>query len=261
LKYRIFVAKRRKDANKGEMGILMRGVIGERRTLCRRKGIKALSISVVMLLQMLMPASNAAFARDNERIIQGVPIIRQFPQLPTGCEATSATMLLRWAGVNVSKEDVARAIPRGSIPVLREGKLRGGNPNSVFVGNPFSKRGYGVYHSPIANVIDRYLPGKALDITGTTFNNLLEIVNSGRPVVVWVTINKAPARVSKIWYDSNGNKVVWKIPEHAVVLVGYTDAHVIVNDPWTGKVERWNRGIFKNRWEAMGRQAVTVKKQ
>lgn len=190
--------------------------------------------------------------------IKGVPVIGQMPDLPTGCEATAAVMLLQWAGVDVTKEDVANTIEKGPVPEERNGKLFGPNPDSVFVGSPFSRSGYGVYHKPIADVINRYLKNKAYDATGITFENLLKILDSGRPVITWATVDMARPKVAETWYDENGNEIVWKTPEHALLLIGYTKNEIIVNDPYTGNKEYYPIATFEAVWEAMGRQAVTV---
>lgn len=224
---------------------------------CLKKILRISRICLCAVISTSALSFNPVYAKES-KIIKA-PVISQSPELPTGCEATSAAMLLRWAGVKITKEQVARDLPKGNIPVLREGRLYGSNPNSVFVGNPFSKAGYGVFHQPIYRVIDKYLPGRAADITGISFDALKSVIDSGRPVIVWVTINMAPPRVSKVWYDDKGSKVVWVIPEHAVLLVGYTGTHVIVNDPWTGTTKAYPTATFIHRWQAMGRQAVTIK--
>jgi len=193
--------------------------------------------------------------------IQGVPLIRQFPELPSGCEATVATMLLQWAGVDISKEDVATALPKGPVPVRRNGLLYGSNPNNVFVGNPFSKAGYGVYHKPIAMIIDKYLPGQSVDLTGKSFEDILKVIDSGRPVMVWATINLLEPKVDRTWYDEKGKRIEWKVPEHAFLLIGYSDTEVILHDPYTGKRKIPPLELFKARWDSMGKQAVTVSSQ
>lgn len=201
--------------------------------------------SLLILSNFLLSDVNFAYGLCSEKIVKNVPMIQQLPELPTGCEAASAAMLLRWAGIKVSKEEIANALPKGSIPQIRNGKLYGSNPESVFVGNPFLRSGYGVYRKPIVNIINKYLPGQAQDLTGSSFNEILSIIDSGRPVIVWCTINNAAPRVSKIWYDDNGNKVIWKIPEHAVLLIGYTESYVIVNDPWAGKTKYYRFPLLK----------------
>lgn len=190
--------------------------------------------------------------------IKNVPIIYQNPKLPTGCEAASAAMLLQWAGINITMENVADALPKGKLPYQSGNKLMGGNPDYEFVGNPYKKSGFGVFHKPIANVIDKYIQSE--DLTGCSFNELLKVIDSNRPIIVWATINMKKPSINSTWYDERGNKVVWKTPQHALVLIGYTDTQVIVNDPLVGENIKYSRVDFANYWEYMGSQAVTIKK-
>lgn len=193
--------------------------------------------------------------------VEAIPVIGQMPELPTGCEATAATMLLQWAGVDVTKEDIANSLVKGPAPKSMDGILYGANPNRAFVGDPFSIYGYGVFHEPIADVLNTYLEGSVHDATGISFKNLLKILSSGRPVIAWATIDMKEPRVSKTWYDEYGNEVVWKTPEHALVLVGYTKNQIIAHDPYTGSKVYYPISAFESNWEAMGRQAVTVEER
>lgn len=197
--------------------------------------------------------------KSNSIDIELSPIC-QLPNLPTGCEAASAAMLLQWAGVDVTKEEIADALPKGELPVQKNGQFTGGNPNKEFVGSPYSSSGFGVFHEPIARIIESYLPGRVKDITGCTFDTLLKIIDSGRPVMVWVTINMAEPKINSTWYDKDGNKVVWKTPEHAMAIVGYNDTEIIVNDPLTGQKTNYNKKLFIKAWEFMGCQGITVEK-
>lgn len=219
------------------------------------------AISGVLILSFLfhsLASGDAIFAIQSlKNPIKNVPMIYQNPTLPTGCEIVSATMLLQWAGVPVSANDIANAIPKGALPHQSNGKLIGGNPNYEFVGNPYKQSGFGVFHKPIADCINQYKT--AYDLTGCSFEQILRVIDSNRPVVVWVTINMKEPRVNSVWYDTKGNKVVWKVPEHAVVLIGYTRTHVIVNDPLKGAGVKYNRADFEKYWVYMGRQAVTIK--
>lgn len=191
--------------------------------------------------------------------IPNVPVLAQFPTLPTGCEATATAMLLNWAGVKVSKEEVANSLPRGPLPYAKGKRVYGGNPNKVFVGSPFSSSGYGIFHQPIAQLVNTYLPDRAVDLTGCEFEQLLETVGNGKPILVWATINMMPTYVSHSWYDDKGNRVDWKINEHCLVLVGYNSQYVILNDPYLGREKAYPIATFQKRWIEMGRQAVTVK--
>jgi uncharacterized protein YvpB len=167
-------------------------------------------------------------------------------------------MLLNWAGVSVKKEDIANALPKGSMPAANDDDaMIGANPQYVFVGDPFSV-GYGVFHAPVANVIDTYLPGNIKDITGASFNDLLETIKSGRPAVVWATENMATPNIASVWQDYSGDIVDWYEPEHALLMTGWDDDYAYMNDPMTGKEERYSLWDFKDVWETMGSQAITV---
>lgn len=126
-----------------------------------------------------------------------------------------------------------------------------------FVGDPFA-RGYGVFHEPIVNIIDHYLPGRSVDLTGTSFNEILETVRRGKPIVVWATEQMADPVEADAWEDHDGNHVDWLEPEHALLMTGWDDDYVYMNDPVTGKQEKYELAQFEEVWEQMGSQAVTV---
>lgn len=100
---------------------------------------------------------------------------------------------------------------------------------------PFSKSGFGVFHKPIMVVINTYLSNQAKDITGCSFDELLKVLDTGRPIVVWVTIGMDKTKINSTWHDTKGNKVIWKVQQHTILLVGYTKNKVIFNDPLSEK--------------------------
>lgn len=203
-------------------------------------------------------SSNASGFKSRGHIIYA-EAISQYPELPSGCEPTSAAMLLNWAGVNITKEDAARAIPKGALPAMKNGVMRGSSPDKVFIGDPFSNNGFGAYHEVIAKLINKYLPGQADDVSGTSFENILGIIDSGRPVIVWSTIALSKPCTTITWYDESNKKMEWKSPEHAYLLVGYDeDNNVYADDPDSGMRRSYPLSLFKKRWEQMGRQAVTI---
>lgn len=192
--------------------------------------------------------------------IPNVPTLHQLPTLPTGCEAVSATMLLQWKGLDITMEEVANALPKGKRPFVLGGTLVGGNPYIEFVGNPYLTTGFGVYHGPIFDILNKYYPNEAMDMTGCSFEDLLTVIDSGQPIIVWATIGMKKPKINSIWTDIDGNKIIWKTPEHALVLVGYTDNEVIMNDPLIGKKVYYDQADFITYWEFMGSQAVTLYK-
>ncbi|NEW06936.1 hypothetical protein GK047_13075 [Paenibacillus sp. SYP-B3998] len=211
-----------------------------------------------MINFLLLP--QMVFSEDNNQHYQipNVPVISQLPELPNGCEAVAATMLLQWAGITVSKEEVAEALPKGDFPMMNEdGILIGGNPEDVFVGDPFGK-GFGIYHKPIATLLGHYLPEQIDDLTGGSFDNLLDTVKSGRPVIIWATEHMDAPHFEDQWQDEEGHLIDWYNPEHALVMTGWDDDYAYMNDPMTGERESYNLWGFKTIWESMGSQAITV---
>lgn len=195
---------------------------------------------------------------DYQTKIQGVTAIKQYPELPTGCEATTIAMMLNWAGIDIRKEDVAKALPKEPIPTYQNGEYIGGNPNVGFLGDPFSENGYGVLHEPVLHLLNQYLPEKAMNLTGTSFEKILSTVDLGIPVMVWVTRNLKEPILSDTWRDPRGNNIRWFTPQHTMLLTGYSQNEVIANDPETGLTTRYPRNLFQKRWIQMGSQAVAI---
>lgn len=220
-------------------------------------GILSCILMLVILFQYLYSVDVFAVNNTPGNPIKNVPMIYQNPTLPTGCEIVSAAMLLQWAGVKVSPKEIADAIPKGSLPYQSGSKLIGGNPDYEFVGDPYKKSGFGVFHKPIADCMNKYKVAR--DLTGCSFDELLKVIDSNHPVVVWATINMKKPSINSVWYDTKGNKVVWKTPQHAMVLIGYTQSKIIVNDPLKGDHVQYSRSDFEKYWVYMGSQAVTVK--
>lgn len=193
------------------------------------------------------------------REVNNVPTLSQLPLLPTGCEAAAVAMFLQWAGIDVTMAEIADGLPKGQLPSDHNGELIGGNPNYEFVGNPFSTTGFGVFNQPISDVINHYLPDQSSNMTGCSFEELFEVLDSNRPLIIWATINMKEPTINCVWHDVHGNEVIWKTPEHALVLVGYNETDMVVNDPLIGKKVAYNKATFKKCWEGMGRQAITIK--
>ncbi|WP_077329255.1 C39 family peptidase [Virgibacillus siamensis] len=191
--------------------------------------------------------------------INDIPTYYQYPELPTGCEATALAMLLNWAGIDVSRYDIADAMPKGDKVRFLDGKWKGANPNVNFVGDPYSDDGsFGVFEGPILKTAENFMPGKAVDLTGKPFEKLLDIVRNGTPVVTWTTLEQRETFHSKTWSDPDGNIINWFRFEHAVLMIGMDEKQVIVNDPHTGREEHYDRVLFEKNWESMGGRAVTL---
>ncbi|WP_043332437.1 C39 family peptidase [Bacillus cereus] len=191
-------------------------------------------------------------------MITDVPFIRQLPELPRGCEVTSLTMLLQHKGVQVDKMQLASEIHR--VPFKQDGLH--GNPYEGFVGNIYTKAepGYGVYNQPIFNLAEKYVPEKVINLTGRDVQDLYKVISSGSPV--WVIINttfKPLAESSFETWNTSSGKVKITYYEHSVVVIGYDQNFVYVNDPLANNPRKAvPRAEFEKAWEQMGKQAITI---
>jgi uncharacterized protein YvpB len=188
--------------------------------------------------------------------------INQLPELPRGCEVTALAMLLQYAGVDVDKMTLAEEITKNTTAYeVVNGTIYYGNPNEGFVGDMYSLEGpgLGVYHKPIAELAEKYLPGAIVDFTGSDFDTVKEQLSDGRPV--WVITNSKYQELSDesfhTWVTPSGTIDI-TYSEHSVLLTGYDEDYVYFNDPLTGEQNKKAPiDDFNASWVQMGSQAIT----
>lgn len=190
--------------------------------------------------------------------IEDVPLICQYPELPTGCEVTTLTMLLRYNGLSLNKLEVAKDMPQTNLPQLRDGVLVGESPSTAFIGDPTTDYSFGVFHEPMLSMIDDYFPGQGQNLTGHSFEDVLLTVAKDQPVMAWASIGMLPLTYTVGWQLQDNTTFQWPGNEHAVLITGYTTNDIIVNDPYSGKKRKYNRSLFEKRWLQMGQQAITI---
>lgn len=199
----------------------------------------------------------------------GVPFVNQFPNYPTGCEAASCTSLLKYYGYNITLDQMIAAIPRKSI-YYKNGKRWGPDINKYFVGNPrgtytSSDAGYGAFSPCVTKALQKVINergGKhtATKISGCSFKTLLSHISSGRPAIVWATYKMNKPQSVNSWYITDTGKY-FEYPRgtHVLVLVGYSNSRVTLVDPCGGTVS-YDIGVFEDRWELLGKQAIVLMK-
>lgn len=165
----------------------------------------------------------------------------QMPELPTGCEATALGTLLRMNGVNVTKFDVADAMP----------KSNGSDFVYSFWGNPYSATDGWACMAPCSVITaNKFLKdtGKvAVEYTGTDLTDLK------LPSAVWVTMYLNDPVPSN--YESNGYRL-FRNP-HCVVVERIELDSVYVIDPLVGEVA-YPLEKFNNIYKELGCQAVYI---
>ncbi|WP_090693001.1 C39 family peptidase [Bacillus sp. 166amftsu] len=199
---------------------------------------------------------------DEEKVVlQNVPFIQQLPELDRGCEVTSLAMMLQYAGISVDKLTLADEIQKVSFS--NDGVR--GNPHEGFVGNiyTFSESGYGVYHEPLFQLANKYLPNRAVDLTGENIDEIYKTVKEGAPVVMITNATYAPLDENEfdIWKTDAGNVSI-TYNEHCVLLVGYDEESVYIHDPLSDtKSVSVPREDFEQAWVQMGSQAISYMEQ
>jgi len=198
-----------------------------------------------------------------------VPQIMQLPELPTGCECISLTMVLRSLGFDVGKKDIAeRYLYKERMVRYGDGTLYGPDFRYVFAGDPKDENSFGCLAPCLEKTADRYFSENSIsdydaeDISGTGFYSLLNYIESGSPVIIWATQGLKIPKSIVSWNTSDGEKIEWLSNEHCIVLSGYsyTDNTVRINDPLDGE-QVLNMEKLKKCYDLMGQNALIIKKK
>ena len=190
-----------------------------------------------------------------------VPLICQYPELPTGCESVAATMLLNYYGVDVSATVFAGEWLECEPYYYENGVMYGPSPYDRFVGDPFSSHSYGCFATVIANAINANCSEvSANPLYNVPFGDLLERISKGEPVLIWATMHMQEPMQGATWTLPNGELLHWKRGEHCLVLVGYDKDFVYLNDPDSGACAGYEKELVALRYEQMGSWALEIVK-
>ena len=160
-----------------------------------------------------------------EGVYNDAEVIGQNPELPTGCEITAVTMMLRYAGKDVNKIQLAREMPRSN------------DGNKGFVGDPFSVTGWWIFPTGVAPVVNHHL-GHSEVMTGASLAAIKTKLILGHLVVAWV---------------ANVNGFV----NHAIALTGYQNDRLYFNNPWTARKESMSVAEFYQHWNQDAQRALS----
>lgn len=183
--------------------------------------------------------------------------ILQQPELPTGCEVTSLAMALRFAGYEVSKEELADQYLEKAAP----GEV---SYRTAFWGDPRQEDSFGCYAPVIVKAANQYLAQQesaqtAYNLTGASLDDVLAEVRMGYPVIVWGSMYINEEIVFSYGWEIEGETVTWPSNEHCMLLIGFdTEANsVIVCDPLEGIVS-YDRNAFQHHYEILEQQAIVI---
>lgn len=192
--------------------------------------------------------------------------ILQNPELPTGCESVSLTILLNHFGYTVDKLTLVRNyLPKMDF-YWSGGIYYGADFRTTFAGDPESANSYGCYAPCITTTANKYFAAngysaKANDLTGADFDSLLtDYIYNDIPVLIWITSsNLHETMLTSIWTTPAGEKVQWLAYEHCVVLTGYdrNNGLISVSDPLIGNTT-YDYSRIRQRYIDLGQQAVSI---
>ena len=77
-------------------------------------------------------------------------------------------------------------------------------------------------------------------------------------MLLWATIDMQPASDSAQWQTPEGKTVVWRSPEHCVVLTGYDADNYYCNDPLHGETVAYEKDQLEQAYRSMFSQAVVL---
>lgn len=202
----------------------------------------------------------------NVEYIKKVECILQNPELPTGCEAAAAAMLLNSYGYRTDKMTVAAFLEK-SDQVEEYGTIYACHPNDAFIGNPYTVHGYGAFPKVVVKAMQKVIDQqngryKACTLYGKTEEELLEKIDTGNPLCVWTSMYNMEIEYKKGWYLIQEGLFTeeyfeWPSNEHVVVLTGYDETVVEVCDPLIG-VCTYSRESFFRHYKQVGRYAVML---
>ena len=182
-----------------------------------------------------------------------VNIIYQYPDMPSGCEITSLTMTLNYIGINVSNKYLAdNYLDTTEYDMFKS-----------FVGSVYDDHSFGCFAPVIVKAansffMDNNINAEAVDISGSTREEIYDYIEDGDPVIIWNTEDMLPTKNEVYYID--GNEFIWYDNEHCVVICGYdkNNNNVEIADSIAGKVTR-DADTFFQRYEDMLSQAVYIR--
>lgn len=189
-----------------------------------------------------------------------VPLTYQYPDYPTACESVATVEMLQYNGFDIGISEFLD----NYLDTIDSNDSSIANFENVFdhyfVGNPYSYSGF-LCNPPVeVNAVEKYFSEineserSVYDLTGTSFEILLDYVSQDSPVVIWCSINLAePTR--QYLYNSE-----YYTPSHAVVLSGYdiNTGKITLTDSISGVVEADLERV-KYLYNLFGKKSLVVR--
>lgn len=180
--------------------------------------------------------------------------IDQNPELPNGCEITSAAIVLQYLGFSVDKVTLAEEYLPTCVPYWEA------DPEVEFMGNPQDELAFYCLPGAIVTAVNAYLEDVgsdyvAQDISGAPAEELYRWVADGTPVLVWTTRAFTDPLYNDTFQLPDGS---WPYSNsHCLVLTGYDIDTCYLADPML-EVESVDRETFDDVYTERGQYALVI---
>lgn len=208
--------------------------------------------ALVCMVSCTFPLSaQQPHAKAVSHIVTGMPYYGQI--YTEDCEIAALQMALAHEGISVSQLKLLSAanVSTAAPVVGATGDIRyWGDPNTSFVGHPnadsigkgySAASGYGTYAPNIARVAKRFGATVLWSGQRLTQKQLKDFIDNNHPVIAWVGDRAGRMRFASLatWTAWDGSTVEYPDPksgvyEHCVVVAGWSDEGVYVEDPLVG---------------------------
>ncbi len=174
-----------------------------------------------------------------------VNYIDQYEDLPSGCEIIALAVCLNSMGFSVTPTEIADSYLDTSDA-----------DQETYLGSPYEDGG--CLPPAIVQTTAAFSAGKAqkayaLDITGTSMQDLIALTNLGYPVLTWTT----EGIIDPYDFEYISDEWTWYYPEHCVALYGVNGDNVLVSDSMYGLME-YDAGQFAEVYGECGSMAVVI---
>lgn len=203
------------------------------------------------------------------RIQLSVPIINQYPELPIGCEVTSAAAVLQYLGFDVDKLYLTDNYLTWDDNFTYDENMvsHGPDPYKVFAGNPYDW-GYGCFSPVITETLNKYFADndpdyEAIILEDINSADIEKLLDYGVPMIVWASRDMKPYnyREPAEWLlNDTGEPFTWIGNSHTLVLCGYDNAcYYFMDCDDKDEITPYLKESFLRRFEENGSQCVVVK--
>lgn len=203
------------------------------------------------------------------KVMLEVPILNQYPELPIGCEITSAAAVLQYLGFDIDKLTLTDEylIWDDNFTYDESMVSHGPDPYKVFAGNPYDW-GYGCFAPVITDTLNRYFADvapayEAISLEDINSADIEKLLDSGVPLIVWASRDMKPYKYREPaeWIlNDTGEPFTWIGNSHTLVLCGYdSSCYYFMDCDDKSEITPYLKERFINRFRENGSQCVIVK--